>query len=363
MKPWFRMDAVADDPSTVDLYIVDIIGGWIDAWFEEGGGPGVLTAKAFLAQLASLPAAVKTIRLHVNSPGGDVFAAVNIANALRDQRLSKNRTVEVFIEGLAASSASIVIMAGSTIRIADNALVMIHNPWSLAVGTAAEMRKAAEELDTVRATIVSTYRWHSELNDEELVALMDATTWMDADDALLYGFATEKVEGLKAAASLDPRALAAAKLAVPEHFRARVEALLERPEKARLEPPAPAADLLRLCREAEVFDLAEELVASGATLEQATARVRRERETRAAAAERRMEIQTLCATARLPELADGYAQGAMPLEAIRAQLTLLTAKLDAIEIDGSLLPDRGAHGTVRIDVDAVYAARNCLKKE
>jgi hypothetical protein len=297
----------------------------------------------------------------VNSPGGDVFAAVNIANALRDQRLSKGRTVDVSIDGLAASAASIVIMAGDTIRMADNALVMIHNPWSVGAGDAAAMRKIADELDAVRQTIVATYQWQSALTDEELVALMDAETWFSADEAVDNGFATEKVVGLKAAAMLDPRAIA--KLTIPDQYRARVEALVAKPTPAAdpTPPAAPAADVLRLCREGECLDVAESLLAAGATLDQVTARVTDARAARVAQAARARDITALCQTAHLPELADSYIQGGMSVDAICAQLTVLTAKLDQVEIDGGQAPDAGARKKARIDVSAVYAERNRVR--
>jgi len=353
MRPrtWYRVQMLAEDPSIAELYIIDIIGDWIDDYLGFG-----VTAKAFIEDLSKLPEAVKTIRVHINSPGGDVFSALNIANALRDQRTSKGRAVEMIVDGLAASSASMVLMAGSPIRIADNALVMVHNPWSVAIGNAAELRKSADVLDALRDTIVATYKWQSSLTEDELVALMDAETWMDADEAIANGFATEKIEGLKAAASLDPRGVA--RLSVPEKYRARVDALVTKPAPSPAEPqPAAAGDVLRLCREGECLDLAEGLIAESATLEGVQARVTQARQARADAAGRATAIRTLCDRAKLPELANGYIQGEMSLEAVRAQLTVLTAKLDRIEIDGSLPADQG-RPRPRINTNEVYAKLN-----
>ena len=349
MKTWYRIAAAADDPTVVDIHIIDFIGDWIDDYWGFG-----VTAKAFVDQISKLAETVRTIRVHINSPGGDIFAAVNIANVLRDQQVSKGRAVITIVDGLAASSASIVMMAGSPVRIADNAMVMVHNPWTIGIGNAAEMRKLADDLDQVRKTIVATYKWQSKLSDDELIALMDAQTWMDADEAIANGFATEKIEGLKAAASLDPRAVA--KLTIPDKYRARVTALLKPPP----EPPTTAAaeDVLRVCRDGECLDLAEGLIAAKATLEDARMRIATERQRRTEALARATQIRGLCLNAKLPELADGYIKGAMPLEAIRAQLTVLTAKLDRIEIDGSLPADQGARSPVRIDTAAIYAARN-----
>jgi len=367
---WLRVDMAADDPTTADIFIFGFIGDWIDQLWEDIGlgFDSDTTAKSFQTELDALPDSVKTIRLHVNSPGGDVFGAVTIANMLREQSSSKGRRVEASVEGLAASAASIVIQAGDPIRIGDNALVMIHDPWTGVRGNASEIRKVAEELDTItRSSIVPTYQWHSSLSEDEIVALMEATTWMGADEAIENGFATEKVEGLKAVAAIEPRALSS--LSVPDKYRARVEALLASPEP---EPPnEPAGDLptasgdaadpaevLKLCREAECLDVAEELVTSGASLEDVQKRVAAEKETRTKAAARATEIRGLCEKAKLDELAEGYITGQMPIDLIRAQLTTLTARLDSLEIDGGLDPDHGQPNAAASWKNAFARARN-----
>lgn len=358
-REWYRVVATTQDPTTVDIHIIDWIGDWVDDAINRFYGESIgVTARAFVEELSKLSDSVKTIRVHINSPGGDVFGALNIANALREQRTSKGRTVETVVDGLAASAASIIMMAGSVVRIADNALVMVHNPWTCACGSAKDFRKFADDLDTVRNTIVATYKWHSELEPAALIALMDAETWMDADEAIANGLATEKVEGLQAAASLTRGAVA--KLTVPEKYRARVDALL-RPEPSTPQA-AGAADVLRLCREGGCLDVAEDLIGAGATLEAVQSRVSTEQQTRARASERQTQIRALCEKARLPELAASYIAGGMPLEQVRAQLTVLTAKLDQVEIDGGLSPDHGSKPKARINVSAVYAELNAPKQ-
>lgn len=362
MRQWFRMAAAADDPSVADIHIIDIIGDWIDQWMNEMFDEKItVTAKAFIDELAKLPASVTTLRVHINSPGGDVWGASNIANALRDQQTTKGRTVVTIIDGLAASAASVIAMAGSQVRMADNALFMIHNPWTYgAVGNAKELRQIADRLDAVRDTIVATYQWHSELDAAAISALMDAETWMDADEALEKGFVTEKVDGLKAAASIDPRGVS--KLAVPEKYRARVEALLAKPEPPPAPPtPAAAADVLRLCREGQCLEVAEELLQAGATADQVRARVTSESEERVRASARESEIRGLCEAAKVPELAAGYIAGGMATAQVRAHLTAITARLDRVEIDGNLGPDQGASSKPVIDVVAVYAERNQVR--
>lgn len=330
-RQWYRMSAMADE-TEADLYIFGDIG---PSWWDDDA----VSAKQFIDDLRALPASIMKARVHVNSLGGYVFDGIAIANALRAWAVN-GRSVETIVEGIAASIASVVIQAGSTVKIADNAMIFVHLPWALGVGNANDMKKLAADLEAITGSITATYQWHSSLSDEELLALMEAETWLDADDAIAKGFATEKIEGLQAVAGLDPRS--AAKLKVPEKFKARVDALIAKPAPDPAAPvAASAADVLRLCREGEVLDLAEGLLTAGAALDQVTARIAEAKAARAAAATRATEITALCASATLPELADGYIAGAMPIPAIKQQLATLKAKLDAVEIDGGLDPHVG----------------------
>jgi ATP-dependent protease ClpP protease subunit len=365
MKPWYRFQNAAADPSVAEIFIVDLIGSWYDEFWRAYYGESVVTAKSFLAELAKLDDSVKSIKVHINSPGGDVFAAVNIANALREQQVAKGRTVETIVDGLAASAASIVMMAGSTIRIADNALVMVHNPYTWGVGNAKDMRKYADELDTIRTAIVATYKWHSKLSDDELIALLDAETWMDADEAIARGFATDKVEGFKAAASIDPKALT--KLAVPDKFRARVDALLT---PAQPEPqPAAATEVLAECS-AEGLDLAfaQTLVTAKCTLVDVKARIATEKDARVKAKARADEITAACAVGKHQDLVAGFIASGMSAADVKQHLTILNAKIDAARgnVDPSLNPDAGAGATPPkndLDPAAIYESRKPKNKE
>lgn len=329
-RQWFEIKAKAGD-ETAELFIYGNIG---ESWWDDSA----VSAKDFIDELRALPESVTKVDLHVNSLGGSCADAAAIANALRAWGAAKTgRTVTSFVDGVAASAASVVIMAGSVIKIADNAVVMIHNPWTWVVGNAAEMRKMADALDKIRDSIVASYKWHSELSDDELVALMDAETWMSADEAIENGFATEKVEGLKAAASLS-RDGVLGKLNVPEKFKALVDALVVPPANSERPTAAPAADVLRLCREGEVLDLAEGLIGAGATLADVEARIASERQTRAAAKERATQITSICSLAKCPELAAGLIASAMTIDAVKAHVTVITAKLDRVEIESNIAP-------------------------
>jgi ATP-dependent protease ClpP protease subunit len=356
-REWYRIAAKAEDASIAEIDIYDFIGDWIDGYWGFG-----ITAKQFLDQLAKLPEAVKTVKLRINSPGGDVYSATAIANLLRDQQASKSRTVEVLIDGMAASAATIITSAGSTgkVSIADNALMFVHNPWTIGIGNAKELRKAADDLDKMAGTIVTAYRWRSSLTDKELAELMDAETLMDADEAIGWGFADQKIEGLPAmACAYDPRGLPTV-ANLPEKLRAKIQAMMKQPAE---EPPAPqpadAAAVLAACKAVGCLELAEELITAGATTDQVTERTRQAQEARAATAQRETEIRALCAAAKCPELADTYVNGGMPVATIKAQLTIITAKQDKIEIDASLSPDAGgAAAKTRLNSSAIYAERN-----
>lgn len=351
MKPrqWYRFDAKADQPAA-DLYIYSDIG--YSYWDDN-----TVDSQTFIDALRGLPAGVIELNVHINSLGGDVFEAVAITNALRAWGSVAGRTVKTLIEGIAASAATIVAMGGTTIVIADNALMMVHNPWTIAIGNAAEMRKTADSLDAVRNVIVATYKWHSSLSDEELVALLDAETWMDADTAIAKGFATEKTQGLTASDGIETKVLA--RLNVPAAYRASVQALIAKPTPTPAPPtPANATEVLRLCREGDCLDLAEELLASGATTEQVNGRLTEARTAKAAATARATEITAVCTASKLPELAASYIAGAMTADAVRAQLTIVTAKLDKVEVDGNLTPDTPLTSKARLNTADVYAARN-----
>lgn len=345
---WYRIEAKADD--TAELSIFGPIGG---GFFAD---EDAVTGKRVAAQLDALPTAVKTIRVLVNSPGGAVFDALHIANALRRQSTEKGRTVEVLVEGLAASAATLITSAGDAIKVPKNALLMVHMPSGVALGPASAMRKVADALDRVAGGIVATYRWVSSKSPTELLALMEATTWMTAEEAVANGFATEVIEATPARACLEPDMLTALGQP-PEVYRAAVDALVAKPAA----PPvaAEAAAIIRACKAAGFPEVAEDLL--GQPMDAVTARLAQEQAARAAHEARATEIRALCATARLPELAEGYLAGGMPVAAVKAHLTTITARLDRVEIDTGLTPDAGT-AAVRLEFNAldVYRELNRL---
>ena len=125
------------------------------------------------------------ITLWINSPGGDVFAAAQIYNMLMD---SPGR-VTVKIDGLAASAASVIAMAGSQVEMSPVAMMMIHNPITVAIGDSKEMQKAIDMLAEVKESIVNAYEIKTGLSRNKISRLMDAETWFNAKKAVELGFA------------------------------------------------------------------------------------------------------------------------------------------------------------------------------
>lgn len=166
----YRIEARANqDEATVYLY--DEI-----SWFG-------IPVDEFVKDLNKISAS--TIHLRVNSPGGSVFDGTTIYNAIR-QHKSK---VIAHVDGLAASIASVIVMAADEVHMADNAFLMIHEPWSMVIGNAEGLRAEADLLDKVRDTIAKTYMNKSGMERDRINELMNAETWYTAQEAKDAGFA------------------------------------------------------------------------------------------------------------------------------------------------------------------------------
>lgn len=125
------------------------------------------------------------ITVWINSPGGDVFAAAQIYNMLMDYK----GNVTVKIDGLAASAASVIAMAGTEVQMSPVAMMMIHNPATIAIGDSSEMKKAIDMLDEVKESIMNAYEIKTGLSRSRISYLMDAESWFNAKKAVELGFA------------------------------------------------------------------------------------------------------------------------------------------------------------------------------
>lgn len=141
-----------------------------------------VTPKLFKEELQS---GEGDITVWINSPGGDVFAAAQIYNMLMDYK----GNVTVKIDGLAASAASVIAMAGTEVQMSPVAMMMIHNPATIAIGDSSEMKKAIDMLDEVKESIMNAYEIKTGLSRSRISHLMDAESWFNAKKAVELGFA------------------------------------------------------------------------------------------------------------------------------------------------------------------------------
>ncbi|MEY8414798.1 head maturation protease, ClpP-related [Tissierella praeacuta] len=157
-----------------------------------------VTPKEFKADLDNL-GEIDTLNIYINSPGGDVFAGQTIYSILKRHKAHKN----IYIDGLAASIASVIAMAGNTIFMPKNSMMMIHNPWTIGMGNASDFRKLAEDLDKIRESLIAAYENQSMLTKDEIIEIMDNETWLTAKECEEYGFCHVVEEEKQIAASID----------------------------------------------------------------------------------------------------------------------------------------------------------------
>ena len=180
---WYNLKAKAKD-GPVEMSIYDEIGLW------------GITAKDFIFDLGR--AKGRDINLTLHTPGGDVADGLAIYNALKKH----DGKVSITVDTVAASMGSVIALAGDETSIVDNGFIMVHNPWSMAVGNAADMEKASEDLKKFEKVLVNTYIDATGKGEDEIRALMDAETWMTAEEAVENGFAGSITTATKAAASM-----------------------------------------------------------------------------------------------------------------------------------------------------------------
>lgn len=344
-KLWYSIKAQAQADKPVEIRIYAEIGFW------------GTTAEAFVAELDAAAASGADILVSLNSPGGDVFDAFTIYNALR--RYAGRVTTRV--DGVAASAASLVAMAGDQLVMPDNAQLMIHNAWVLTGGTAEDLRKTAEMMDKIRDGVVAAYARKSGLEADKLVEMMDATTWMTALEAQALGFCDVIEDPIRLQMSSDS---AAEVLRKHKNLPAEVAAMLDE-QDAAVPASAPQADVVpsepatngpdaslptpasqpqanatqatavvahvyAACRTAGVAHLAEGvLLSSGvASKEQADARI-------AQAA----EIAGVCLAAKMADKAAEFVAAGLSVDQARARLFDAVTAASEIAIDNTQRPD------------------------
>ena len=187
-----------------------------ESWFDDDVTPQLFKDE--------LNAGSGDITVWINSPGGDCVAAAQIYNMLSNYK----GKVTVKIDGIAASAASVVAMAGDTVLVSPVSMLMIHNPATIAWGDHAEMQKAIDMLSEVKESIINAYVLKTGLSRPKLSHLMDAETWMDANKAVELGFADEIMTRAKAE---------------PEKEQEEGEGDTDGEEEEKKFPPAPSSML------------------------------------------------------------------------------------------------------------------------
>ncbi|MEG2264104.1 peptidase [Hafnia paralvei] len=186
MKAWYSIQAKSS--GSADIRIYDEIGMW------------GITAKQFSDELSAV-GQVNQIDLHIHSPGGDVFDGIAIYNLLNKHPAQ----ITVYIDGLAASMASVIAMAGDKVVMPENAMMMIHKPWGISGGNANEMRDYADLLDKVEGVLIPAYASKTGKSTDELSSMLEGETWLNGRECVEQGFADELLPALNAMARMESK--------------------------------------------------------------------------------------------------------------------------------------------------------------
>ena len=340
MRTWYNFKQTDTDPAVLSI-------------FDDIGAFGV-SAKSFLNDLAS--AQGDSVRVEINSPGGDVFAGLAIYNGLRNS----GKKVNVRVLGLAASAASLVAMAGDTIEMPENSFMMVHNPWGFAMGGASDMRDTADMLDKLGTSLASTYAKRTGKSAEEIAALLDAETWMSAAEAVDAGFATAVISEVpvKAAFDLDRlpanvrAAYASAKASAPAPEPAPAPAPEDDPTENKPEASAPTlADTIESQAAAADLKAFAAVFAADASLDTQDKIAARIAEAR--------EINALCKLAGFPEEAVGLIKAKASIPDARAKLLAKLSDSDEIDTAPRLKREPQNQGAqpAAVGTSSIWAAR------
>jgi len=348
---WYSLRASGEaDQRTIEVYVYGEIGTW------------GITANQFVRDLAALDDGTSPIVVAFNSIGGDLFDGLAIHNAL--SRLGERCTGRV--DALAASAASVAVCGAHRVVVAENAMLMIHNPWTYASGDAEDLRKVAAALDQALEVIIAAYKAKAPNIDEvELRRLVNAETWLTAREAVALGLADEVGDGVQIKACLGQGM-------VMQKYQHTPKALLDllkepteptEPVVNNPEPPASGEDASALallitqsCNQGGMSNLIEPLLATTKLMDEATVK---------AAITQAKSIRDLCVAARLPEFAVEFVQAGLDTAAVRARLfDKVVGKGGGFEIDNSLPQAQDPAPKVQAkqpDPSSIWAARQAAQ--
>ena len=334
MRPCFKFTAKAGKKPAV-LALDEEIGFW------------GTQAKDFRAQLDAVEG--NELVVEINSVGGDVMAGLGIYNMLRAWA-KDGKTVTTRVTGVAASIASIIALAGDKREMPKNTFAMVHQASTFAVGTADDMRDAADTLDKVDGSLRGIYMDRMGVDETKAKEIMAKDTWLTADEAVDLGFATALIEDIKATAKFD---LARADLPANVAAIFKAEADPEQKPGGDDEPDTPVA------KQIEALANTAGLQAHAATFAVACTSLD-EAKTRITAAK---EIVALCAVAKRPDDAAKAIRANQSVEDVRA--ALIKAMAEADEHTNNAPPARGSQTAGQsgvLSAKAVYEKRAARKQ-
>ena len=326
-KTWYALQASGEAAERViEVFVYGEIGTW------------GITANQFVQDLRAMDDGVSPVIAAFNSIGGDLFDGLAMHNAL--SRLGERCTGR--IDALAASAASVAVCGAHHVVIASNAMLMIHNPYTYAGGDAEDFRRVADVLDQTLEAIIAAYKAKaSDIDDAELRRMVNAETWLTANEAVALGLADEVGDGIKVKACLGQGAV----LQRYQHAPAELLAQLDEPpeQDPELEPVDPplvplvpmvvdstklALMITQRCTEAGISNLVAPLLSS-TKLES--------EEIVLAGLARAKAVNDLCVAARLPEFSAEYVAAGLDAPAVRARLfDKIVTSGKGFEIDNSL---------------------------
>lgn len=351
-KTWYALQASGEATERViEVFVYGEIGAW------------GITANQFVQDLRAMDDGVSQVVAAFNSIGGDLFDGLAMHNAL--SRLGERCTGR--IDALAASAASVAVCGAHRVVIAANAMLMIHNPYTYAGGDAEDFRRVADVLDQTLEAIIAAYKAKApEIDDAELRRMVNAETWLTANEALALGLADEVGDGIKVKACLGQGAVLQRYQHAPAELVAQLDEPLESdPELEPVDPPLVpsvvdstklALMITQRCTAAGISNLIEPLLKS-TQLES--------EEIVLAGLARAKAVNDLCVAARLPEFSAEYVAAGLDAAAVRARLfDKIVTSGKGFEIDNSLpLADDPAPKVLakQPDPNSIWAARQAAQ--
>ncbi|NNB26685.1 head maturation protease, ClpP-related [Pseudomonas fragi] len=350
-KSWYAFQASGEaEQHTIEVFVYGEIGTW-----------GV-SANQFVQDLRAMDDGVSPVIVAFNSIGGDLFDGLAIHNAL--SRLGERCTGR--IDALAASAASVAVCGAHRVVIAANAMLMIHNPYTFTGGDAEDFRRVADVLDQTLEAIIAAYKSKApDIDEAELRRMVNAETWLTANEAVALGLADEVGDGLKVKACLGQGSVLQRFQHAPAELLAQLdeEPDVELPEPFDPPEPAPVVDAAGLalmvtkgCAAAGIDNLVEPLLASTRLESEAVV---------TAALTKAKALHGLCVAARLPELTGEFIAAGLDEAAVRARLfDKLVSSGGGFEINNSLLLDDDPAPAIKakqVDTQSIWATRQAAQ--